>query len=125
MIPSSVGYSPSGLLSGLRTKQPGDVGAFAKGQAMQGAAALGLESAKQNQQMGMKAEQQESQMRQAQSQLAAGKAQNSTQEQMAAGALANRQRNFNLGNAFDYAGLQKRKQLQWQQALLNNVAQDV
>jgi hypothetical protein len=123
MPQSSVGYSTGGLLGGLR--QRGDVGAFAKGQAMQSAAGLGMKAQQQNQELGLKEMQQQNQMQQAGNRQAAEQASNRLQENLAEGALGSRQRNFMVGNAYDYAGLRKRRALQWQQALLNNASQEM
>ena len=60
---------------------------------------------------------QQNQMQQAGNQQAAAQAGNRLQENLAEGALGSRQRNFMVGNAYDYAGIRKRQQLQWQQQL--------
>lgn len=124
MYSNAVGFNPGqSLLGGLRTR--GAAAPFAKGQAMASAAGLNLEAAKQDQQLGMQDMENQSQQRMANARNQAQKAGNETQERIQRGGLANRSAAFDLGTRFDYAGLQKRKQMQWQQALLNNFAREV
>lgn len=92
---------------------------------MQSAAGLGMKAQQQNQELGLKEMQQQNQMQQAGNRQAAEQASNRLQENLAEGALGSRQRNFMVGNAYDYAGLRKRRALQWQQALLNNASQEM
>lgn len=110
------------VLGGLRAG-PG-TSQMAKGLAMQNEAGVGLERAKQGQQLAASQMQADSQDRlnqaQNQAQQAGSDAQSRTQES----ALHSRAGAFNLGQAYDYAGLQKRKSLQWQQALLGNLMRD-
>lgn len=123
MYQQAVGFNPGQrLLSGLNTK--GNAGAFAKGQAMQAASGLNMDREQQNQQFGVQQMQQESQQRQQQSGNRAQQAQNSIQERMQQGEQANRRSVFDMGMRYDYAGLQKQRQLRLQQALLNQVARD-
>lgn len=125
MYPQAVGFNPgSSLLSGL-SKKGGDVGAFAKGQAMANAAGLNMDRQQQNQEMGVRQMQADSQMRQQQNQNQMRRATNGVAERVASGALASRQRVFDTGMNFDYAGLQKRQNMNLQQALLNNFARDL
>lgn len=124
MYPQAVGFKPgSSLLSGL-AKKPGDVGAFAKGQAMANAADLNMQREQQNQKMGVEQMQADSQMRQQQNRNQMERATNDVQQRVAQGALDSRKNVFDKGMAFDYAGLQKRQQINLQQALLNNMARD-
>jgi len=123
MYANAVGSNPgNSVLSGLRGK--GDAGAFAKGQGMAAAAGLNLEAANQNQQLGMQQMQDESGLRQKESQNKAQRAENDSQARMMKGALDNRRSAFDTNMAFDYAGLRKRQNLQIQQALLNGVMRD-
>lgn len=124
MYQQAVGFNPGkSLLSGL-AKKPGDAGAFATGQAMSNAADLNLAREKQNQSMGVQQMQADSQMRQQQNQNQTARATNEVQERTARSALDTRRQVFDAGMAFDYAGLQKRKNMQLQQTLLNNLARD-
>jgi hypothetical protein len=123
MYEQAVGFSPSTrLLGGLTHK--GDVGAYAKGQAMASASGLEMDRQQKNQQLGVQAMQQESQQRQQQSQNHAARAGNETQSRIAQGDLANRQQVFNTGMNYDYAALQKRRNLDLQQLLVNHVARE-
>lgn len=111
-----------GLLSGLAPTP--NVSAFAKGQQMTNQAALGMENAKKQQETAVDQMQEDSQQRQRQSQNAASRAGNESQERVGAGNLANRANVFNVGMGFDYASLQKRRQLDLQQTLLNGLARE-
>lgn len=110
-----------GLLSGLRDP---NVAAFAKGQAMAGQAALGMERAKGAQDLGVQKMQQDSQLRQQESQNKGARASNESRERIDEGGLSNRASVFNTGMAYDYAGLQKRNQVAFKQALINGMARD-
>lgn len=123
MYTQAVGFNPgSKLLSGLSKK--GDVGAFAKGQAMADAAGLNMDRQKSNQDFGVEQMKQDSQLRQQGNQNMNSRALNGVQESTAKGALDSRRNVFNTGMNFDYAALQKRQQTQLQQSLLNNLARD-
>lgn len=123
MYTQAVGFNPgSKLLSGLSKK--GDVGAFAKGQAMADAAGLNMDRQKSNQDFGVEQMKQDSQLRQQGNQNMNNRALNGVQESTAKGALDSRRNVFNTGMNFDYAALQKRQQTQLQQSLLNNLARD-
>lgn len=113
----------TGLLGGLRTTNP-NVSAFAKGQAMAGQAALGMERAKGAQEMGVQQMQQDSQLRQQEGQNKAQRAGNESQQRIAEGDLDSRRSVFDTSMAYDYAGLQKRNRLNFQQALINGMARD-
>jgi len=124
MYANAVGFNPgSSLLSGL-SKKGGDVGAFAKGQAMANAANLNMDRQKQNQDFGTQQMQQESQLRQQGNQNQAQRAGNEIQERVAQGGLNTRKNVFDTGMQFDYGALQKRRNVQLQQTLLNNLARD-
>lgn len=124
MYSNAVGFNPGqSVLGGLRTR--GAAAPFAKGQAMAAAAGLNMEAAKQNQQLGMQDMENQSQQRLASARNQAQRAGNESQERIQRGSLANKSAAFDLGTRFDYAGLQKRRDLQWQQALLNNFAREV
>lgn len=119
----AVGFgSGSRLLSGLSQKP--NVSAYAKGRAMQDASGLDMDREQKNQELGVQQMNAAFQQRQQDSQNKARQSQNATDERMQAANLANRQQVFNLGMNFDYAGLQRRNQLNLQQALLNGMARD-
>lgn len=123
MYSQSVGFNPgSKLLSGL--SQKGSVGAYAKGQAMADAAGLGMDRESKNQQFGVQQMQQDSQLRQQGNQNKAQVAGNDSQYRMQKGGMDSRDSVFNTGMGYDYAALQKRRQTQLQQSLLNNLARD-
>lgn len=123
MYGNAVGFNPSGrLLAGLSTK--GDVGAFAKGQAMADAAALNMDRQQKNQELGMQQMQAQSSQRQKEASNQANRAGNESQERVQAGNLANRRDVFNTDMGFNYAALQRRNHLNLQQALLNGMARN-
>lgn len=123
MYTQAVGFNPgSGLLSGLSKK--GDVGAFAKGQAMADAAGLNMDRQKANQDFGVEQMKQDSQLRQQDNQNMNRKAVNQMQENTAQGQMDSRKQVFNTGMNFDYAALRKRQQNQLQQSILNNLSRD-
>lgn len=123
MYQQAVGFNPGGrLLSGLSRK--GDAGAFGYGQAMSSAADLNLDREQKNQQLGVQQMQEESQQRQRDSQNKTSRLQNDAQARTQQGALQSRRNTFNTSMAFDYAAMNKRRQLNLQQALLNNMARD-
>jgi hypothetical protein len=111
--------SPS-VLSGLSRK----ASPLAKGRAMQAGADLGMEREKSAQELSLQRMQDESQQRQTGARNAAQQASNASQERQQSGALASRGSVFDMGVGFDYAGLQKRRQLNLQQSLLNGLARD-
>lgn len=112
----------SGLLSGLSGNP--NVSAFAKGRSMGAAAEMGMDRAQKQQEMGVDQMQADSQMRQRQSQNYATRFGNEAQERVAQGNLNTRQNVFNIGMGFDYAALQRRKNLNLQQALMYGAARD-
>lgn len=123
MYQQAVGFNPGGrLLSGLNKK--GDAGAFGYGQAMSAAADMNLDREKQNQEMGVRQMQEDSQQRQRESQNKTNRLQNDAQLRTRQGDLQSRKSVFNTGMAFDYAALNKRRQTALQQALLNGLAKD-
>jgi hypothetical protein len=123
MYQQAVGSNPSGrLLSGLSRK--GDAGAFGYGQAMSAAADLNLDKDKQNQEMGVRQMQEDSQYRQRDAQSKASRLQNDSQIRTRQGDMQSRKNVFDTSMAFDYASLNKRRQTSLQQALLNNMARD-
>jgi hypothetical protein len=111
------------VLSGLRSR--GAAAPYAKGLAMQSAAGLNMEGAKQNQQLGVAQMQADSQARVAQARNQADRAGNASRERVQSAGLDRRQSVFDIGRAFDYAGLQKRNNLRWQQALFNAAVSDL
>jgi len=119
MYANAVTSKPS-LLSGLRTS--GNVGAFAKGQAMQNAAGLRMDAEQKNQEMGMQRMEGESRLRQQGNQVAAQRAGNGIQERMAGEAMRNRQQVFDLGMDYDYSQAWRQRQNSLLQTLINSQA---
>jgi len=118
------GQNPSKqLLSGL-TKKTGDAGAFGKGQAMAAAAGLNMDREQKNQEFGVQQMKDDSQLRQQGNQNMNQRAMNDVDARMQKGALDSRKSVFDTGMNFDYAALRKRRQMNLQQALLNNMARD-
>jgi len=123
MYGNAVGFNPSGrLLGGLSKK--GSAGQAAYGQAMAAAAGLNMDRAKQNQQLGTQQMQQQSELAQgnARNQMAA--LGNQSQERMQGAQLDNRRANFDQQMNWQYAGLNRQRQLSMRQTLLNNLARD-
>ena len=121
MYGNAVGFNPGkSLLSGLKSQ--GNVGAFAKGQAMQNAAGLNMDAAEKNQQMGMQAMQQESDLRQKGNQVQAQRAEHGIQEGLANEGFQNRREVFDTGMAYDNAQLFKQRQNHYLQSLINESA---
>lgn len=118
----AIGFGNGGLLAGL---MPGSSPAsqFAYGQAMSGASDLAMNRAQENMGYQQQQMQNESQQRQAGNSNRAQRAENASQERMGRGELANRQRNFNVGQRYGYAGLARRQQLGIQQSVLNGLAE--
>ena len=112
-----------GVLSGLKTNP--NVSAFQGGMDAQADAARGMDIAKFDQDMAMRRTQQDSQERQQRSQLNAQKASSDSSARAQDFGMKARMGSINMNRAFDYAGLQKRNQLKWQQSLLNNLAGDM
>lgn len=119
MIP--LGQPKKSLLSGLGSP---DVSAFAKGRAMGGAAENSMTAAQQRQEMQVDQANADSQRNQRQAQVNASRLGNEAQERMGQNSLATRQNVFNIGMNFDYAALQRRRQMNLQQALLQGAARD-
>lgn len=123
MYGNAVGFNPSGrLLGGLSKKGP--AGQSAYGQAMAASAGLNMDRAKQNQQLGVQQMQQRSDLAQqgARNQMAA--LGNQSQERMKEAEMDNRRSTFDRGMGWQYAGLNRRRQLEMQQTLLNNLSRD-
>jgi hypothetical protein len=76
----------------------------------------------QNQQMGVQQMQQESQQRQQQNQNYTQRGTNESRERMQEADLVSRRSVFDVGKQFDYATLQRRNQISFQQSLLNGLA---
>lgn len=110
----------AGVLSGLRGNP--NVTAAKRGLDMQADAARGVESAKFDQDLAMRQAQQQSQERQQRAQNNAQQSASDAQARTQQMGLDSRLGNMQLGQAFNYAGLQKRNQMRWQQALLNNLS---
>ena len=110
------------VLSGL-TGNP-NVKAFGKARGMEASAGLGMEQAQQDQKYGLAQMQADSQSRQQEAANRTMRATNETQEQAQAGDLRNRMGVFNTGMAFNYANLQRQRQLAIQQTLLNGLARN-
>lgn len=119
MYQQAIGFNPNSVLSGLSKRGP-----FAKGQAMQAASGLNMDREQKNQEFALKQMQDASQQRQAAARNSAQQATNASQERTRAGEMANRSSVFEMNTGFDYAGLQKRRDLNLQQALLNGMARD-
>ena len=111
-----------GVLSGLKTNP--NASAFQGGLDAQADAARGMDDAKFGQDMAMRQTQQASQERQQRAQLNSQQAGSDSAARTQQFAMNARMGNINMNRAFDYAGLQKRNQLKWQQSLLNNLAGD-
>lgn len=121
MYANAVGINPGrSVLSGLSKK--GDVGAFSKGLAMRDAAGLNMEKQKQNQEFGTQQMQQQSQLRQKDSQNKAQQAENQSQLRTQYADLAGRRKVFDTSLAYDYDALRRRRQTQLQQTILNGLA---
>ena len=121
MYGTASGSSPSGsLLGGLR--QRGDLAALSKGLAMQNPAGLALYGEQKNQELGMQAMQQESQLRQKQNANQSQRAGHEVGETMAGEGFRNRQQVFNIGQNYDYATQQRQRQVGYLQSLINTSA---
>ena len=116
------GAPKKSLLSGLAPDR--NVSAFAKGQQMQNAATMGMDRAQKQQEMGVSQMQEDAQQRQRTAQNYTTRAGNEAQERTAGATLDNRRSVFDLGMNLSYAGLQRRNQLNLQQALLSGAARD-
>ena len=116
------GAPKKSLLSGLAPDR--NVSAFAKGQQMQNAATMGMDRAQKQQEMGVSQMQEDAQQRQRTAQNYTTRAGNEAQERTAGATLDNRRNVFDLCMNFSYAGLQRRNQLNLQQALLSNAARN-
>lgn len=112
---------PSGGLLGGLSSNP-NVGAFAKGRRMENAAGLGLDNAQQSQKAALEQMQQDSGLRQQRAANAADRAANESQERMQQSNLRSQGAVFDTSMGFDYAALQKRRNLDLQQSLLNGIA---
>lgn len=110
------------LLSGLGSNR--DVSAYTKGQQMQGDAALGMQRAQSQQESSVSSAQSEIQRRMRAAQNSANRFGNEAQERIAGSQLDNRRSVFDIGMGFDYAALNRRRQLNLQQSLLNGIARD-
>jgi len=123
MYGQAVGFNPgASVLSGLNKKGP--VGQFAAGQAMSSAANLNMNRDQANQKFGVEQMQEQSQQRQRDAQNRTTQANNAAEMRMRQGDLDSRSRVFDTSMDFDYAGLNRRRQLNLQQALLNDFARD-
>lgn len=121
---SAVGFNPGrSVLSGLRAQ--GAASPYAKGIGMQAAAGLNMDREKQNQQLGVQQMQADSQHRMAQARNQADRATNESRERTQQAGLDHKKSLFDLGMSYDYAGLQKRNQMRWQQALFNSAVSEL
>jgi hypothetical protein len=121
---NAVGFNPGqGILGGLRQKGP--TAQLGKGLAMQNAAGANMEREKQNQQLGVQQMQADSQDRLAQARNQAEQDSNAARERTQRSGLESRYGASQIGLGYDYAGLQKRNSLRWQQALLGNLTGDM
>lgn len=123
MYSNAVGFNPSGrLLGGLSKK--GSAGQASYGQAMAAAAGLNMDRAKQNQQLGTQQMQQQSELTQGAARNRMAALGNQSQERMQGQQLDNRRNVFDTQMGWQYAGLNRQRQLSMQQTLLNNLARD-
>ena len=83
-----------------------------------------MDRAAQNQQLGMQQMQQRSELSQANARNRMAALGNQSQERMKGMEMDNRRQNFDAQMGWQYAGLNKRRQLEMQQTLLNNLARD-
>lgn len=124
MYGNAVGFNPGGrLLGGLSKK--GSAGQSAYGQAMAASAGLNMDRAKQNQQLGVQQMQQRSELSQGNARNRMAALGNQSQERMQQAQLDNRRSLFDTQMGWQYAGLNKQRQLAMQQTLLNNLARDI
>lgn len=124
MYRNAVGFGAgSRLLGGLSTK--GAAGQSAYGQAMAAAAGLNMDRAKQNQQASVQQMQQRSDLAQSSARNRMNAYGNQSQERMKSAEMDNRLGAFETQMGWNYAGLNKQRQLNMQQALLNNLARDI
>jgi hypothetical protein len=121
---NAVGFgSGSRLLGGLSTK--GAAGQSAYGQAMAASAGLNMDRASQNQQFGVQQMQQRSDLAQSNARNQMSAYGNQIQERMKTREMDNRLGAFDTQMNWNYAGLNKQRQLNMQQALLGNLARDI
>jgi hypothetical protein len=120
MYTQSSGNASGSLLSGLAKRSS----PYGKGLAMQAQAGLGMDRAQKQQELSLRQTQEDSQNRQQQAQASAQKAGNEAQERTAQGSLTSRSGVFEAGMGWDYANLGRRRQLGYQQTLLNGLARD-
>lgn len=124
MYGNAVGFNPGGrLLGGLSKK--GSAGQAAYGQAMAASAGLNMDRAKQNQQLGVQQMQQRSELSQGNARNRMAALGNQSQERTQQAQLDNRRSLFDTQMGWQYAGLNKQRQLAMQQTLLNNLARDI
>jgi hypothetical protein len=114
------GNASGSLLSGLAKRSS----PYGKGLAMQAEAGLGMDRAQKQQELSLRQTQDDSQNRQQQGQASAQKAGNEAQERVSQGSLHNRAGVFEQGMGWDYANMARRRQLGYQQMLLNGLARD-
>lgn len=114
------GNAPGSLLSGLAKRSS----PYGKGLAMQAEAGLGMDRAQKQQESSLRQMQEDSQNRQQQAQASAQKAGNEAQERTAQGSLNSRAGVFETGMHLVYANMARRRQLGYQQMLLNGLARD-
>lgn len=125
MYGQSVGFNPGGGVLGGLTKKSGAAGAYGKGLGMAAAAGLNMDREQKNQEFGMKQMGDESQLRQMGNRNMAQRAGNESDYRLQRGALDSRQNVFNTSMNYDYAGLQKRRNMQLQQSLLNQLSREL
>lgn len=126
---NAIGFNPLGqVTAGLRPGKQSTGGQAASqaaaGAGMAGAAALNMDRAKSNQDLGVQNMQAESQQRQQNAQTQTQRGGNESQARIQGGELANRKSTFDMGMAFSYAELHKRKQIQRQQSILSGLAKE-
>lgn len=112
-----------GLLGGLSRKP--SVAAYGKGRAMSSAAGLGMEKAKADTEMSSAQMQEESRQRMQGASNNMARAGNESQERIARGGMASRMANFNVGMNIEQAGADRRRALDFRQALFNSLTRDI
>lgn len=123
MYGNAVGFNPSGrLLGGLSKK--GSAGQAAYGQAMAASAGLNMDRAKQNQQLGVQQMQQQSELSQGNARNRMAALGNQSQERMKDMEMDHRRSLFDAQMGWQYAGLNKRRDLDVRQTLLNNLSRN-
>lgn len=115
---NAVGFNPG------RSVMRGLAGTSAYGKAMAGAAQMNLEADKANSGFALEQEKVGSEQRMQAAQTSARKQADSAERATQQLGLGSRQKNMRMGNRYDYAKLNKRKQLDKQQTVLGHLLGD-